>query len=120
MINAQTPGGFAELSGGRKGILLFNKNGNDFVAFDKFCPSNDCTSAMTFSNRLLKCTCDESKYSVDFVELHKLKVLNVQQSNTELQKMDLQLESVIFSIPKNRCLFLLERNNIKREKIFFF
>ena len=32
MINAQTPGGFAELSGGRKGILLFNKNGNDFVA----------------------------------------------------------------------------------------
>ena len=24
MINAQTPGGVAELSGGRKGILLFN------------------------------------------------------------------------------------------------
>ena len=66
MINAQTPGGFAELSGGRKGILLFNKNGTDFVAFDKLCPNNDCTSAMTFENRLLQCTCDESKYSVDF------------------------------------------------------
>jgi nitrite reductase/ring-hydroxylating ferredoxin subunit len=66
MINVQTPSGFVELSGGRNGILLFNKNGNDFVAFDKFCPNNDCTSAMTFSNRLLQCACDESKYSVDF------------------------------------------------------
>lgn len=66
LINAQTPGGFAHLSGGRKGILLFNKNGSDFVAFDKLCPQNDCSSAMTFENRLLKCSCDESKYSVDF------------------------------------------------------
>jgi nitrite reductase/ring-hydroxylating ferredoxin subunit len=66
MINAQTPGGFAELSGGRKGILLFNKNGNDFVAFDKLCPNSDCAAPMTFENRLLKCSCDESKYSVDF------------------------------------------------------
>ena len=66
MINAQTPGGVAELSGGRKGILLFNKNGTDFVAFDKLCPNNDCTSAMTFKNRLLHCSCDESEYSVDF------------------------------------------------------
>ncbi|MEN8834978.1 MAG: phosphoribosylaminoimidazole carboxylase [Polaribacter sp.] len=66
LINAQTPGGFAELAGGNKGILLFNKNGTDFVAFDRFCPSNDCTSPMTFENRLLKCTCDEGTYSVDF------------------------------------------------------
>ena len=48
------------------GILLFNKNGTDFVAFDKLCPNNDCTSAMTFKNRLLHCSCDESEYSVDF------------------------------------------------------
>ena len=54
------------------------------------------------------------------VELHKQKVLSAQQLSTELQKTDLQLESVIFSIPKNRCLFLLKRNNIKREKLFFF
>lgn len=66
LINIQTPGGFAELPGGRKGILLFNKNGRDFVAFDKLCPQNDCTTPMVFENRLLKCTCDESKYSVDF------------------------------------------------------
>lgn len=66
MINAQTPGGFAHLSGGNKGVLIFNKNGTDFVAFDKLCPNNDCTAAMTFQNRILQCTCDKSKYSVDF------------------------------------------------------
>ena len=66
LINAQTPGGFAELDGGNKGVLLFNKNGNDFVAFDKLCPQNDCTTPMIFENRLLKCSCDESTYSVDF------------------------------------------------------
>lgn len=66
MINAQTPGGFAELSGGQKGLLIFNKNGRDFVAFDKFCPNSDCATPMVFKNRLLQCPCDKSKYSVDF------------------------------------------------------
>ena len=66
LINAQTPGGFAQLSGGNRGILLFNKNGNEFVAFDRLCPANDCAAAMTFKDRILQCTCDESKYSVDF------------------------------------------------------
>lgn len=68
LINAQTPGGFAELPGGIKGILLFNKNGfdNGFVAFDRLCPQNKCVTPMTFKNRLLKCVCHESTYSVDF------------------------------------------------------
>jgi len=66
LINAQTPGGFAELPGGIKGVLLFNKNGTDFVAFDKLCPKNECNVPMTFENRLLTCSCHESKYSVDF------------------------------------------------------
>jgi hypothetical protein len=68
LINAQVPGGFAELSGGFKnsGILLFNTNGTNFVAFDKFCPQADCNTPMSFENRLLKCSCDESTYSVDF------------------------------------------------------
>ncbi len=66
LINALTPGGFAEIGGGRKGLLLFNKNGSEFVAFDRTCPSNDCTTAMSFNNRLLQCVCDKSKYSVDF------------------------------------------------------
>lgn len=66
LINAQTPGGHAILNGGSKGILLFNKNGTDFVAFDLLCPSGTCNEAMTFENRLLKCSCDGSTYSVDF------------------------------------------------------
>ena len=66
LINAQTPGGFAELPGGNKGVLLFNKNGSEFVAFDRLCPQNDCNAAMTFENRLLKCSCHNSTYSVDF------------------------------------------------------
>ena len=66
LINAQTPGGFAELPGGIKGILLFNTNGTDFVAFDKLCPKNECAAAMTFENRVLTCSCHESSYSVDF------------------------------------------------------
>jgi len=68
LINAQVPGGFAELSGGFKnsGIILFNTNGTDFVAFDRFCPQTDCDVPMTFENRLLRCTCDDSTYSLDF------------------------------------------------------
>ena len=65
--NAQTPGGFADLSGGSKGILLLNINGSQFVAFDKLCPQNDCDAPMTFENGLvLKCSCDTSEYSVNF------------------------------------------------------
>jgi len=66
LINVQTPGGFALLNGGNKGIVLFNKNGTEFVAFDRLCPANDCNLPMTFENRMLKCTCDKSAYSVDF------------------------------------------------------
>jgi hypothetical protein len=65
--NVQTPGGFADLIGGSKGILLLNINGSQFVAFDKLCPQNDCDTPMTFENGLvLKCVCDASEYSVNF------------------------------------------------------
>ena len=65
--NAQTPGGYADLSGGSKGILLLNINGSQFVAFDKLCPQSDCDAPMIFENGLvLKCFCDASEYSVNF------------------------------------------------------
>jgi len=67
LINAQTPGGFVNLIGGSKGILLFNINGSQFVAFDKLCPQNNCTEPMTFERgTVLKCSCDESEYRVHF------------------------------------------------------
>ena len=37
------------------------------VAFDKLCPQNNCTTPMTFERGIvLKCSCDESEYSVHF------------------------------------------------------
>jgi nitrite reductase/ring-hydroxylating ferredoxin subunit len=66
MINAQTPGGFALLSGGSKGIVLLNINGNNFVAFDRKCPNENCNSPMTYdkSRYVLKCVCDYSEYGI--------------------------------------------------------
>ncbi|MFK8059870.1 MAG: phosphoribosylaminoimidazole carboxylase [Polaribacter sp.] len=65
LINALVPGGFAELSGGSKGILLLNVNGRDFVAYDKLCPANDCNQPMKFERGIvLKCQCDNSEYGV--------------------------------------------------------
>ncbi len=67
LINVQTPGGFAYIQGGQKGILLFNIDNTRFVAFDRLCPNTDCTAPMVFENGLaLRCTCDDSKYSVHF------------------------------------------------------
>jgi hypothetical protein len=65
LINAQVPGGFVEISGGSKGILLMNVNGSEFVAYDRLCPTRDCNSPMTFENGfILKCLCDNSEYGV--------------------------------------------------------
>jgi hypothetical protein len=65
LLNANVPGGFVELSGGSKGVLLMNVNGTEFVAYDKLCPVGDCESPMIFNgNFILKCTCDGSEYGV--------------------------------------------------------
>ena len=65
LINALVPGGFAELRGGNKGILLLNVNGSEFVAYDKYCPASDCDQPMTFERGIvLKCLCDNSEYGV--------------------------------------------------------
>ena len=65
LISALVPGGFANITGGYKNILLVNVNGTDYIAYDKICPANDCNSAMNFKNGLvLKCSCDGSEYGV--------------------------------------------------------
>ena len=65
LINALVPGGFVELSGGSKGILLMNINGSEFVAYDRLCPASDCATPMTFKNGfILRCECDNSEYGV--------------------------------------------------------
>lgn len=65
LINVLVPGGYVSLSGGSKGILLMNVNGDDFVAYDKLCPAADCNTPMVFERGIvLKCTCDDSEYGV--------------------------------------------------------
>ncbi|WP_166387899.1 MULTISPECIES: phosphoribosylaminoimidazole carboxylase [unclassified Polaribacter] len=64
-LDVNVPGGYVELSGGSKGILLMNVNGTEFVAYDKLCPVGDCDTPMTFSGTfILKCECDGSEYGV--------------------------------------------------------
>ena len=59
------PGGFVELTGGSKGILLGNVNGSEFIAYDKICPVGDCEDPMTFERGIvLKCACDNSEYGI--------------------------------------------------------
>ena len=65
LINVLVPGGFVELTGGSKGILLGNVNGSEFIAYDKICPVGDCEDPMTFERGIvLKCACDKSEYGV--------------------------------------------------------
>jgi nitrite reductase/ring-hydroxylating ferredoxin subunit len=61
------PTGWAEVNSGIKGILIQNIGvGNPpYKAFDRACPTNDCSSAMTFDGSLkMKCPCDNSEYSI--------------------------------------------------------
>jgi len=65
LINALVPGGFVELTGGSKGVLLMNVNGSEFIAYDKLCPADACSTPMTFDGSFtLKCNCDGSGYGV--------------------------------------------------------
>jgi hypothetical protein len=66
LLNALVPGGFVELnSAGSKGILLMNVNGSEFIAYDKLCPADACSTPMTFDGSFtLKCSCDDSEYGV--------------------------------------------------------
>ncbi|MDC0176608.1 phosphoribosylaminoimidazole carboxylase [Polaribacter sp.] len=65
LINVLVPGGFVELTGGSKGILLGNVNGSEFIAYDKICPVGDCEDPMTFERGIvLKCACDNSEYGI--------------------------------------------------------
>ncbi|HCY97763.1 phosphoribosylaminoimidazole carboxylase [uncultured Polaribacter sp.] len=65
---ALTVNGTAEIIGGFKGILLINAGLNRFVAYDKICPNNDCSSPMNYdkinSPNILKCSCDNSEYGL--------------------------------------------------------
>ena len=59
-----TPTGFTEVSGGLQGIILYNGATLGYKAFDRKCPNFDCETPMSFDGLHLKCSCDDSKYSI--------------------------------------------------------
>jgi len=66
-INLLTPTGWTYTNGGLNGIVIQNSGiGNPpYKAFDRACPNNDCQTPMNFDGSLkLKCSCDESEYSI--------------------------------------------------------
>jgi len=67
-INLQTPTGWVyTTSGGYRGLFIQNTGiGNPpYKSFERACPNNDCSTAMTFDGSLkFTCPCDGSEYSV--------------------------------------------------------
>lgn len=61
-------GGWAYTSGGIKGIIIYRRGINEFVAFDRNCTYNDANScgyaSVDSSNVLIKCDCDGSVYNI--------------------------------------------------------
>lgn len=59
-----TPTGFAEVTGGLQGIILYNGATLGYKAFDRKCPKFDCNTPMSFDGQRLKCICDDSEYNI--------------------------------------------------------
>lgn len=64
LIGLLTPTGYSEINGGMQGIILYNGATLGFKAFDRKCPNFDCSVPMSFDGLRLKCSCDESEYSI--------------------------------------------------------
>jgi nitrite reductase/ring-hydroxylating ferredoxin subunit len=65
--NLQVPGGWAEVNGGLKGIIIYNINGDQFKAFERAAPHlqiSDCSQMIVENNIRLKCPCDDSEFNI--------------------------------------------------------
>lgn len=64
----QVPGGWAYVNGGLKGIIVYARGNNEFVAFDRNCTVNEensCGKASLASDNItIECSCDGSTYSI--------------------------------------------------------
>lgn len=64
----QAPGGWAYVNGGLKGIIVYARGGNEFVAFDRNCTVNEensCGKASVASDNItIECSCDGSTYNI--------------------------------------------------------
>jgi nitrite reductase/ring-hydroxylating ferredoxin subunit len=64
----QAPGGWAYVNGGLKGIIVYARGGNEFVAFDRNCTVNEENScgkaSVATDNITIECSCDGSTYNI--------------------------------------------------------
>ncbi|MEN8786493.1 MAG: Rieske (2Fe-2S) protein [Flavobacteriales bacterium] len=64
----QAPGGWAYVNGGLKGIIVYARGGNEFVAYDRNCTfeeENSCGIATVATDNItIECSCDGSTYNI--------------------------------------------------------
>ena len=66
-FNIETPGGWIYLNGGVAGILLYRKNLDEFIAYDRastYDPIADCAITVDSDNIILKDPCSESQFLI--------------------------------------------------------
>ena len=66
-IDLQVPGGWAYTSGGFQGLIVYNINGNQFLAWDRLCPGENlsaCSQMIVDSNLRILCQCDDSEFNI--------------------------------------------------------
>jgi len=64
-FNLQSPGGWAYISGGIRGIIVYNVDGVKFKAYERSCPHlspNDCTFLDIENDIKAICRCDKKEF----------------------------------------------------------
>ena len=66
-FNIEAPGGWIYLNGGVAGILLYRKNLDEFIAYDRastYNPVEDCGITVDLDNIILKDPCSDSQFLI--------------------------------------------------------
>ena len=66
-FNIEAPGGWIYLNGGVAGILLYRKNLDEFIAYDRastYNPVEDCAINVDSDNIILKDPCSDSQFLI--------------------------------------------------------
>ena len=66
-FNIEAPGGWIYLNGGVAGILLYRKNLDEFIAYDRastYNPVEDCAITVDSDNIILKDPCSDSQFLI--------------------------------------------------------
>jgi nitrite reductase/ring-hydroxylating ferredoxin subunit len=66
-VNLNVPGGWAYGSGGIKGTIIYNINGNQFKAFERAAPHiqpTACSQMIVENSIIMKCPCDDSEFQI--------------------------------------------------------